>query len=149
MLEPCPDCGAVYALADESCQTRFDLLLALDHSHQEPWGSRHAVAFAVFALQHASRYSEATRVFALELLRRVFERDEPLAAVVAELRARAISPRTAVSPNDVPELRGPFDVTIATLGDFAAERYSAEVVAWARATMERVIGSTANAFARH
>jgi catechol 2,3-dioxygenase-like lactoylglutathione lyase family enzyme len=33
------------------------VLLALDHSRQEPWGSRHGVAFAAFALQHPARYA--------------------------------------------------------------------------------------------
>ena len=48
----CPQCGGALASPDDSCASRFDTLLALDHSRQEPWGSRHASAFATFALQH-------------------------------------------------------------------------------------------------
>src|ERR1051326_7998235 len=48
----CVECGAEYESDEDSCVARFDRLLALDHSRQEPWGSRHGQAFAAFALQH-------------------------------------------------------------------------------------------------
>ena len=52
----CDECGARYTEPGDSCQARFDQLLALDHSRQEPWGSRHGLAFAAFALQHPRRF---------------------------------------------------------------------------------------------
>lgn len=131
----CADCGATYDAPGDSCQQRFDALLALDHSRREPWGSRHAIAFAVFAVQHPSLHTDATRVFALELLRRVFVDGEPLEQVVADFRSQQRSPRTLVSPSTVPAVRGPFPVTIATLGEFAAERYAADLEHWARTTV--------------
>ena len=51
--------------------TRFELLLALDHSRAEPWGSRHGQAFAAFALQHPVRHAASLDV-AWELLYRVY-----------------------------------------------------------------------------
>jgi hypothetical protein len=137
----CPDCGAGYQRPDDSCRQRFDVLLALDHSRREPWGSRHAIAFAVYALQHPSQYPEATRVSSAELLTRVFERNEPLKQVVADFRARARSRRTALSPATVPEVCGPFPVTIAALGEFEAERYATDLERWARSTLSRLAAS--------
>src|SRR4051794_16379501 len=55
-MPTCPECGARYETAEDNCQRRFDALLALDHSRTEPWGSRHAVAFSVLALQHPDRF---------------------------------------------------------------------------------------------
>ena len=56
----CEECGAEYPEPADSCQARFDQLLALDHSRQEPWGSRHGLAFAAFALQHPRRFPAAS-----------------------------------------------------------------------------------------
>jgi len=88
----CEDCGARYRDAADSCQGRFDQLLALDHSRQEPWGSRHGLAFAAFVLQHPRRYSAASVARARELIHRVVVNHEPLAQVVAEFRARPQDP---------------------------------------------------------
>jgi len=54
----CPECGASYATEDDSCSARFERLLALDHSRQEPWGSRHGQAFAAFALMSALLFDQ-------------------------------------------------------------------------------------------
>ncbi len=134
----CPDCGARYDRAGECCQQRFDVLLALDHSRREPWGSRHGLAFATFALQHPSLHSEATRILAHECLTRVLTRREPLADVVADFRARQVSSRSSVAGRDVPVRRTDFAVTIASLGEFDADRYADELDAWARATLASV-----------
>jgi len=48
----CGECGGEYETTDDDCFAQFDRLLALDHSWLEPWGSRHGLAFAAFALQH-------------------------------------------------------------------------------------------------
>ncbi len=137
-MADCPDCGARYGDGGDSCARRFDELLALDHSHVEPWGSRHALAFGVYALQHPGAHNDSTRALARELLRRVYDEREPLARVVADFRARSISRTTPVDEADVPPRGGPFDVTIADLGAFDAESYPAALDRWATATLERV-----------
>ncbi len=134
----CADCGARYDGGEDSCQLRFDALLALDHSRTEPWGSRHAIAFATYALQHPTAHTDATRSFARELLRRVFQRHEPLTQVVADFRARGISPRRSIAAADIPPRGGPFAVTIRDLGDFEASGYAAALERWALATLDRV-----------
>lgn len=133
----CPECGAQYPDAADSCTARFDTLLALDHSRQEPWGSRHGLAFAVFALQHAARYPTASHARAHELLTRVLMRGEPLEGVIEEFRRRPDPSETERNPA-VPPLaaHAPFAVTIADLGDFDAEGYAAQLEAWCRATLD-------------
>lgn len=135
-MTQCPDCGARYAQPTDSCRDRFDALLALDHSHREPWGSRHALAFAAFAIQHPSGHSGATRAYARELLQRVAERGEPLSAVVADFRARQIKPSDLVDGASVPPTPTQYAVTIADLGDFAAETYVPALEQWVAATLD-------------
>ncbi|MBX7119425.1 MAG: hypothetical protein K1X31_10545 [Gemmatimonadaceae bacterium] len=133
----CADCGARYAHADDSCTVRFDTLLALDHSHREPWGSRHGLAFAVFALQHPSRYDARTQARSHELLSRVLVAQEPLDAVVRDFRARDRRTRRApvalAAPAAAPRR---YAVTIADLDDFGADRYPADLDRWGRATLD-------------
>ena len=130
----CKDCGARYENENDSCARRFEQLLALDHSHQEPWGSRHGLAFAVFALQHPSQYGASTRARSLELLERVFLRQEPIQFVIRELRARGRG-REERSDAQPPPLVGPFAYTIADCGSFEAEDYVAHLEKWCRATL--------------
>jgi hypothetical protein len=127
----CEECGARYQDANDSCQARFDQLLALDHSRQEPWGSRHGLAFAAVALQHPRRFPPASVARSRELITRVVLAREPLAAVVAEFRAQP----QAVSATPPPPLAPPFAVTIADLGDFPAETYQEDLLRWARAAV--------------
>ena len=129
----CDECGARYADATDSCAHRFDLLLAFDHSREEPWGSRHGLAFAVFALQHPRRFPAATGSRALELLRRVVERGEDLDTVVREMRGRIPTAAGMGSPER--RSRSSYPVTIADLGDFAAADYAARLDEWCRATL--------------
>lgn len=110
----CEACGATYATAEGSCASRFDELLALDHSHREPWGSRHGLAFAVYAAQHPERYGVASARAGLARLAR-------------EFAPGSVGP--AFGPH------APFRVTIADLGDFAAETYAADLERWCRATL--------------
>src|SRR5690606_8520575 len=100
--------------------------------------SRHGVAFAVFALQHPRSHSDATRAFAREMLRRVYLESEPPERVVADFRERKLSPRMSVPAAEVPKKVGHFDVTIADLGDFAAEEYPSALARWALATLRHV-----------
>ena len=127
----CEECGARYREAADSCQARFDQLLALDHSRREPWGSRHGLAFAAFALQHPRRYSAATVAPARELIQRVAVHGESLAQVVAELRARPQDTVARVATTSSPD----FSVTIADLGTFDAATYPDDLLRWARAAL--------------
>jgi hypothetical protein len=130
----CADCGARYDNAEDSCTVRFDQLLALDHSRQEPWGSRHGLAFAVFALQHPNRYHAATRARSFELLERVFLRCESTESVIGDFRARGSDGRS----NELPSVAGPFSYTIADCGSFDAADYVARLEQWCRNTLEPI-----------
>lgn len=127
----CDECGAEYTERDDSCQVRFDQLLALDHSQQEPWGSRHGLAFAAFALQHPRRFSSATVARSRELVTRVCVGGESLARVVAEFRAWPLASAPETATADATE----FAVTIADLGAFDAASYPDALLRWARAAL--------------
>ena len=131
----CPECGAVYEINGDSCAARFDMLLALDHSRQEPWGSRHGQAFAVFALQHPTSYP-ASLDRAWEVLYRIYVLGKPPAEVFGALvAARGAAPAALdVPPRSARPIGAPM-VTIADLADFAAETYVERFDAWCRATL--------------
>lgn len=134
-MNQCPECGAHYATETDSCATRFERLLALDHSRQEPWGSRHGLAFAVFALQHPIRYP-ASLDRAWEALYRTYAFGELAAEVFADLRGVSrgkASPSTA--PGRPPKALSTPAVTIADLGDFVPSEYPRALDRWCRATL--------------
>lgn len=139
----CDECGARYVDPVDSCAHRFDLLLALDHSRVEPWGSRHGLAFAVFALQHPTRFPAETGSRAFELLTRVVERGDDLDLVVREMRTRG----PAAEGTDMPPRRNgsPYPVTIIDLGDFAAGAYAARLDQWCRATLAHLASGASSA----
>jgi Family of unknown function (DUF5946) len=135
MTTRCPECGAAYASDDDSCAARFEQLLALDHSRQEPWGSRHGQAFAAFALQHPARFATSLD-HAWAALHRIYVAGDRPSVVFERLRANrrevlgewnvtARLPRPAAAPS----------ITIADLGDFDARRYADRLDAWCRATL--------------
>ena len=128
----CHECGARYDRDEDSCTSRFDELLALDHSRREPWGSRHGQAFATFALQHPSRYP-ASLDAAWAALYRLCCFGQPLAHVTAMFRGRARS--TDTIPPRPAQLRESPTITIADLADFAAATYPTRLDAWSRATL--------------
>jgi len=135
-MEVCADCGAIYDIPGDSCATRFDILLALDHSRRQPWGSHHGLAFAVYSLQHPSLSTPETLDRAWRILHRVYiDGDEP-AAVLHALSGRGSS---ASASWDVPARpsapTGWPAVTIADLGEFRAEEYPELLDAWCRATI--------------
>ncbi|HEU4631423.1 MAG TPA: DUF5946 family protein [Gemmatimonadaceae bacterium] len=132
---PCPECGAVYTAADDSCAARFDALLALDHSRAEPWGSRHGQAFAAFALQHPVTHA-ASLDRAWAALHRIHVAGEAPARVFAALVARrgVVPPVWRTPPRPARPLHAPA-VTIADLGDFAAATYAERLDAWCRASL--------------
>jgi predicted nucleic acid-binding Zn ribbon protein len=134
----CVQCGAFYPDDDRSCAERFAELLALDHSRQEPWGSRHGLAFAAYALQHPAEYAEDVRERAWIALYRIYHMGDDVARVFAALRRQPVQmpKRWSVPPLPAaPRQRARFDVTIADLGDFEAEGYPERVDAWCRATL--------------
>lgn len=131
----CPDCGASYASASDSCQARFDALLALDHSRREPWGSRHGLAFAAYALQHPTEYADSLN-HAWAALHRVYVHGAAYPAVFHALRASrpAIpigwdTPLRPAAPVARPE------TTIPDVQALAAEGYVPAVDAWCRAAL--------------
>ena len=130
----CDQCGATVP-EGTSCHDRFMALLALDHSRKEPWGSRHALAFAVFTLQHARDSSREQRERCLAILRRVYVEGEDLGHVTSALRRQSA---TGLSASPEPQRERPpthFAVTIQDMGDFDAETYVAKLDAWCRATL--------------
>lgn len=130
----CPQCGAQYSESGDSCTVRFHRLLALDHSHREPWGSRHGLAFAAYALQHPAQHDLVTAERARVLVTRVVVRGEPLAHVIRELR-KAPTPRAAAAGGAAAEGAW-FPVTIADLGDFDAESYPEMLERWCVAALQ-------------
>src|SRR5690349_14481376 len=86
MMTACAGCGAVFASAGESCASRFDVLLALDHGRVEPWGSRHALAFSAFALQHSDRFARDVLQRAWLLLFSVYVNRSRVSRVTEALR---------------------------------------------------------------
>lgn len=135
----CPECGAIYPGQTPSCTERFQALLALDHSRQGPWGSRHGIVFSCYHLQHPLQQPpEVLQRAWLVLHRLVAERDDP-AHIFAGLRR---SPHATPADWNAPPLPpvpegGSYGVTIADLGDFMSPDFPALVDAWARATYHR------------
>ena len=82
----CAQCRAHYTSPADSCESRFDSLLALDHSRQEPWGSRHGSAFAAFVLQHPAGRSREMLERCWTLLYRIWIAGEDSRAVAHALR---------------------------------------------------------------
>ena len=135
----CPQCGACYQSSDDSCESRFDALLALDHSRRQPWGSRHGSTFSAFALQHPRGRSREALERCWTLLHRIWIAGDDPEAVARVLRRwnEGTIPSWTVPPlpDDVGSARR-FRVTIADLGDFDAERFPRSLEAWCRATLE-------------
>lgn len=144
----CPQCGARYESSDDSCESRFDTLLALDHSRQEPWGSRHGSAFAAFALQHpVGRAREALETCWTLLYRIWVAGDDPqaLAFALRRIHSGGVNNLTVPRlPEDAGEPRS-FRVTIADLGDFGAETYPRLLETWCRATLDAIALPSAGA----
>jgi len=132
----CPECGAEYDAPDDDCAARFERLLALDHSRQEPWGSRHGLAFAAFALQHPDRHEREILQRAWFFLFPVFVLGHDPAAVARGLRRAGKDPPVWTIPG-LPEGRPepPFSVTIADLGSFSPDTYPEKLHAWCRAAL--------------
>lgn len=136
----CPECGAIHADSRHACTERFQALLALDHSRQEPWGSRHGIVFSCYVLQHpAEQPRELLERSWLVLHRLVAERDEPAHLFAGIRRNPEVRPADWNAPPlpPAPESGGPYSITIADLGDFSGHDYAEKVDAWARSTYAR------------
>jgi len=134
----CPQCHATHSVPGVACSDRFAELLALDHSRTEPWGSRHGLAFSAFVLQHPRDYPPDVRDAAWRMLWRVYVQGVDRLHVAREMRALQGGVPATVPVPPVPvasDTARLFAVTIADLGDFAAERYPALLDAWCRATL--------------
>jgi Family of unknown function (DUF5946) len=132
----CPSCGGVYSVAGDSCAARFDELLALDHSRTEPWGSRHALAFSVFALQHANRFDRKVLQRSWTLLYNVFERGrDPRHVTTALRRLGNRDPHWDSSTLPCGSPVPPFAMTIADMGDFGAATYPEMLERWCKVTV--------------
>lgn len=130
-------------MAGEDCTTRFQALLALDHSRTEPWGSRHGLAFAAFTLQHPEDASRESLEQSWAMLWRVYVAgDDPEHVIRGLWRLRG----DVASDWDVPRLHEeagqagfelPYapSVTIADLGEFDAATYADRLDAWCRSTL--------------
>ena len=145
----CRQCGGNVP-EGETCADRFNVLLALDHSRQEPWGSRHGLAFAAYTLQHSAGIGSNVLENSWLMLSRVFEHGDDRQVVVKGIRAtyrgrhettysrdNRIS-QEAWQASTLPVRKAPpniFTVTIADLGEFPAHLYAAQLDAWCLATM--------------
>ncbi|MGH7617068.1 MAG: DUF5946 family protein [Gemmatimonadaceae bacterium] len=135
VITQCPECGATYASDVDSCRARFDQLLALDHSRQEPWGPRHGQAFAAFALQHPTTH-RASLDAAWVMLYRIYCLHQPVAAVIASARRRAtVASDSGGVPARLAERVAAPRITIADLGEFMATTYPERLDDWCRASL--------------
>lgn len=138
MKVPCPQCGAVFADPAQSCEARFDKLLALDHRRVQPWGSRHGLAFSAFAMQHPKGRTADQLTACWVMLYRVWIKGDNRARLAAAMRSRQNRPPAEwdVPPLPaVPAAGTRFAVTIAELGEFDAKDYPHRLEAWGRATL--------------
>ena len=134
----CQECGGRYDIADDDCFARFDRLLALDHSREEPWGSRHGLAFAAFALQHPlnPRFSPSLDAAWLALCS-VYVIGKAPSFVFRALRSRdlQLSEHTGIPMRPGAPLAKP-SVSICDLQGFEAATYAHRLDDWCRATLE-------------
>jgi uncharacterized protein DUF5946 len=139
IVHTCAQCGAAYERNDDSCAERFAALLALDHSRQEPWGSRHGSAFAAYTIQHPEGISREALERCWAMLYRIHVAGDEPSYVARTLREANDGARLSWHVPPLPAEAGAprkFRVTIADLGDFGAESYASRLDDWCRATLE-------------
>lgn len=133
----CDQCGFETLPNGETCEDRWHVLLALDHSHQPPWGPLHGLAFATWTLQHPRRGDPRSVERAWGVLHALFVREIPPAALFQSMRdAKGNVPAGWNAPPLPPTAPTRFGMTIAALGEFDAADYEATLWAWARTTFE-------------
>lgn len=133
----CDECGFESLPNGDRCTERWHLLLALDHSHERPWGPLHGLAFATWTLQHPRSADPRSVERAWGVMDALFVRQIPPPTLFQSMRdARGnLLPgwNAPALPATAPKH---FSMTIAALGDFDAAQYEANVWAWARATFD-------------
>ena len=134
-MTQCPECGARYDHEGDTCRAHFDTLLALDHSRQEPWGSRHGLAFASFALQHPSIFPQSLDQ-SWSALYAICVTGHEQGYVFRELVAgnRGIPAEWKVPARPALPSAAP-SYTIADLGDFDAGTYAERIERMCRASL--------------
>jgi hypothetical protein len=136
--DACPQCGAPSSGVPDACRRRFEELLALDHSRREPWGSRHGLVFAAYAIQHPADFPRAVLERSWLALFRVYVRGDDPSRVFAALRSR---PPGAAPDWDVPPLPAApaggnhFERTIADLAPSDVAGYASRVDSWCRSAL--------------
>jgi Family of unknown function (DUF5946) len=145
-MRRCRECGA--PVSPRSCDDLFQVLLALDHSRQAPWGPLHGIALASFFLQHSSRLPRAARPLYWALLHAYLRGGLATAAPMIE-RTRQLNshrrggrtPQASDYPGapPFPDIEPPRDygTTIADValdGSFPAAGYEERVRSWAADT---------------
>ncbi|HWE84268.1 MAG TPA: DUF5946 family protein [Terracidiphilus sp.] len=136
-MRTCPECGASYEAADANCARRFEALLALDHSRNEPWGSRHGLAFSAYAIQHSDRFPPDVLERAWILLYKVYVNGEDYRRVTDALRRSGRrNPDWELPPVPQSRPRPHFAVTIADLGSFPSETYPQQLEDWCKASLQ-------------
>lgn len=101
---------------------------------KEPWGSRHGLAFAAYTLQHPSTQAPDVLRRCWTMLCRVYLSGDDRDAVARGMRRLGAEHRAwdVPPPPATWEASDGFPVTIADLGDFAADSYAARLDAWCR-----------------
>jgi hypothetical protein len=129
----------------ESCEGRFDKLLALDHSRVQPWGSRHGLAFSTFALQHPRGRAPDQLAACWIMLYRVWVKGDNRAKLAAAMRSRQGRPPAEWDVPPVPAAPPAgtrYALTIADLGEFDADTYAHKLEEWGRATLAAWMAAT-------
>ena len=133
----CPECGLAAADEESTCLGRWHRLLALDHSHERPWGPLHGVAFATYTLQHPDSVPRASVERSWLLLHRLLEHGDDREWLFKAIRQ---TPAPSLDEWNVPPLPAVpphhFTRTIAALGDFDAASYESRLLDWARHTLD-------------
>ncbi|WP_078871741.1 DUF5946 family protein [Streptomyces sp. NRRL S-337] len=145
-MKHCAECGA--SMESRSCDDLFNVLLALDHARQSPWGPLHGISVSCFLLQHPSRLPADDGARAWALLHAYLEGglDEVNQLVGQARRGNSHraknTPARVVRDAELPRRDAPpsrFSVTIedvAVDGTFPAEEFAERVKAWAAATVD-------------
>lgn len=133
----CPECGLAAEDEESTCLARWHLLLALDHSHERPWGPLHGVAFATYTLQHPESVPHASVERSWLVLHRLLVHGDDRGWLFKAIRQ---TPVPSLEEWNVPPLPvvppRHFTQTIGALGDFAAAGYEARLLEWARMTLD-------------
>ena len=141
----CEGCGAKYLPGSDSCAARFEVLLGLDHSRTEPWGSRHGLAFSAYVLQHPHRFDRSVLERAWLLLFSVYVNGADRIRLAEALRRLGkANPQWQTPPVPAGQPPPRFDVTIKDLGGFEAATYAGQLDQWCESALASWRALTSN-----